>query len=93
MRPLSLPALALLALPLLAGGCAQRFAGMPVDDAQAQAAQAAAPPVGGVAPQTYPQWGGAMPPPFSAYGAGAPRFGAPVLGGAAVSGVSGLAGR
>lgn len=92
MRSLSPPALALLALPLLAGGCAQRFAGVPADDAQAQAARSAAPPVSGVAPQTYPQWGGAMPPPFSAHGAGAPRFGAPVQGGAAVSGVTGLAG-
>jgi len=85
-------ALALLAASLLVGGCAQRFAGVPVDDAQAQAARSAAMPVSGVAVQTYPQWGGAMPPPFSAYGAGAPRFGAPVQGGAAVSGVTGLAG-
>ncbi|MBY0333663.1 MAG: hypothetical protein K2X49_23640 [Acetobacteraceae bacterium] len=96
MRSHSDPAPALLSVLLgaavLLGGCEQRFAGVPVDDAQARAARTAQPPVGGVAPQTYPQWGGSMPPPFAAYGAGAPIFGAPVQGGAAVSGVSGLGG-
>jgi hypothetical protein len=46
------------------------------------AAPALSYPATGIATQTWPAYGGAIPPPFAAYGAGAPvAYAAPVVGG------------
>ncbi len=60
---------------LLGGGagCAPRPAGLAEGDARAAAAvRALRPEAGGVAAQTQPAWGGAMPPPFAPGGGGTP---------------------